>query len=735
MIRSSLAMLLALCAFPTAAVASDPLPCRKHSSGSGRPSIGLVLGGGGARGIAHVSVIRELERLQVPIDCIAGTSMGALVGGLYASGMPSADIETLVRTLDWNTVFDDALARPARSFRRKRDDDLGLLSAKPGVDGRGVKLASGLLAGESIMLLFERLTLPVATQHDFNTFPIPYRAIAADINAGDAVVLGSGNLAQAMRASMSIPGAFRPVRIGDRVLVDGGLVNQVPVDVVRTMGADIVIAVDVGTPLDKLDENSSVVSYLNQLSGFLTVGNTRKSLDSLGASDILIQPALEGQVATASFDKAADALRIGLEAVRPHEAALMALAQPGELRPRPERGYAPPRIDFVRIDNHTKYADEVLLAQLDFAAGQIFDPDRIEQGIKRIYGFDTLDTVTYEVVEDQGRTGLELIVRPRAFGPNYVETGMDLYSDLDSDFRLNLRFGVLRAPINRLGGELRGQVQLGSNHALRAEYYQPLDIRGRYFFGTKLFYEAPVVGLYSDAGDQIARYRLSGTGLDVYAGRELGRHGALLINMRRQQGDYDRLIGSPLLPQGEFNSGEASWGIVVDRLDSAQLPRDGMLLAVGQTFSRRALGADADYDQINLDYIGAKRFGASSISYGLRYHESRSGSPSFQSLYRLGGLNRLVGYRPGEFLAPSYSMAFVGYNREIGRFLGRSAIVGGSIESANVWGRLPFSYDDRDLLNASLYIGFDSWLGRILLGYGARQDGEGTLFLELGRTR
>ena len=351
--------------------APETLACRQKDPGSTRPRVGLVLGGGGARGVAHISVIKELERLHVPIDCIAGTSMGSLVGGMYASGMPIGDIEKLILELDWADTLDDSVARPERSFRRKRDDDLSVLPARPGIGTGGVKLAAGLLAGQKVMLLFERVTAPVAHIHDFDKLPIPYRAVAADINTGRAVVLDSGNLPAAMRASMSIPGAFRPIEIDGQLLVDGGMVDQVPVDVARAMGADIVIAVDVGTPLGKLTDDSSMLAFANQVIGFLTVGNTNKSIESLAPRDVLIQPDLGDQVTTAGFDRAQLALRIGNDAMADPalQAKLAALSHPeatdsATLAASAVRSNAVPVIRFVRFDNKSKYSDAMLLARL-----------------------------------------------------------------------------------------------------------------------------------------------------------------------------------------------------------------------------------------------------------------------------------------------------------------------------------------------------------------------------------
>ena len=731
---------MALVVFPWVAC-GEQLPCRTNAGDSNRPRIGLVLGGGGARGIAHISVIKELERLHVPIDCIAGTSMGSLVGGLYASGMPIDDIETLVTTADWPTMFEDSLDRPDRSFRRKRDDVLSLVSVKPGIGKNGVKLASGLLAGEKIMLLFERLTGPVARVDDFDLLPIPYRAVATDINTGEAVVLAHGSLAEAMRASMSIPGVFRPIKIGDRILVDGGIANQVPVDVARAMGADIVIAVDVGTPLSALDDTASVLSLADQMSGFLTVGNTRRTLADLGPRDILVQPDFAEQVKTSAFDKAELALQIGRDAMAPLQPRLSALAQPSEM-PGPERmasapvrARAPPVIDFVRLDNQTRYSDAMLLARLDIPTGQLLDRDRLEARIQAVYGLDTLDTVTYDVIDEQGRTGLLVHLRPHTFGPNYLETGLNMYSDFQGEFQLSVRAGILRSPLNSLGGEARVLAQVGSEPGLYGEIYQPLDVRGRYYVGAKALYDSPTLSVFDDDGNRLANYQFPTLGIEGYVGREFGNYGALNLLLRRQHGHSERLVGLLALAEGDFDIGEAVWSLTLDRLDSAQIPRDGNYASLGQVFSRRDLGADSNFTQLNFDYIAAHAIGVHSAYYGLRYHETTSGIAPFQSQFRLGGVTRLPGYRPNELVTPNYALAFVGYTYELGRVLNRPAILGGTLEVADLWRELNGQSRHQHLNSASVYFGFDSWLGRLLFGYGTRQNGDGTFFLELGRTR
>ena len=738
----ALALLLWLPAMATAA--SDPVQTKACRSGGGdpeRPRIGLVLGGGGARGFAHVAVLKELERLNVPVDCIAGTSMGALVGGLYASGLSAAQIETELRAIDWPAMFSDRLDRPARSFRRKRDDDLALVAGKPGIGNEGLKIASGLVSGERVVLLLERLTQPAALADDFDALPIPFRAVATDLNTGQAVVIGDGNLAQAMRASMSIPGVFRPVRVGDKVLVDGGLANQVPVDVARAMGADIVIAVDVGTPLRPLDEGAGLFAIIDQISGFMTVGSAAAQTASLQGRDVLVSPPLGTEVGTSDFSKLDLALELaeaGLVQVRPRLAALSVGAEEAArlAANRAAVATSPPVVDFVRLDNRSRYADEFVLSHIDVPLRQPLDAMALERGLRRIHGLDTLDLVTYDLVEENGDTGLVIRVVPHAFGPNYLESGLSVYSDFNGDFFVNLRAGVLRSPVNSRGGELRGLLQLGDEPGLLLDYYQPLDPQGNYFFIASASYESPKFGLFDADGERLANYRAPNAGFELALGREFSNYGAATLAYRRRSGRVELELGDPLVQGLDFEQGELEWALTYDRIDSLFLPRAGQYAVLGQVHSRDALGAGADYTLNNFDAVTAHAIGKHSGFGGIRLHtsDSDSGVP-VQGLFRLGGLTRFSGFRPNERLVENYALAYAGYTYELGRVLSRSAVLGGTIEYGRTWdGSGSLGRGSREL-HGSVYFGFDSWLGPMQLGYGIREGGDGIFLLELGQQR
>ena len=702
-----------------------------------RPRVGLVLGGGGARGIAHISVLRKLEAMRVPVDCVAGTSMGALVGALYASGMPVDEIEKTVLEMDWTQMFDDSLARSERSYRRKTDDTLVIAAPGVGVGAKGVKIAAGLLAGERILLLLERLIEPVSTIEDFDRLPIPFRAVAADINTGMPLVMQDGDLAMAMRASMSIPGVFAPVELNGQVLVDGGVVRNLPVDVVREMGADVVIAVDVGTPLATITAQSSALAITGQVTGLLTVGNTRAQIATLTARDLLITPPLGDVVATADFDKGEEALAIGKQAAEgaADRLAVLSLADQDYVQhqmARVGRQSTPPLVQFVRLDNRSRYRDDLLLARIDLRLDQPLDADSLDASLYRIHGYGTLSQSTYEVVEEDGKTGVVLHVVEKSQGPNYLEAGLSMSGDLQGRFDFSVRVGVLHSPVNDSGGEVRYLLKLGDESGLMAEYYQPFGTLGHYFFTGRAEYERRQISTFNAHGDNVAEYNIAQSGGRIFVGREIGNYGALSAGLQRYTGKAEVQIGDPALPDIDTDTGELVVTADLDRLDSMFFPRDGYLARARYTLSRESLGADSDFEQLDVDALGAFAFGKHSTLVGFRYHTTVDGVAPLQSLYRLGGYSRLVGFQRNELTGQHYAVLLAGYSYQIGKLLDQEALVGASLEYGNVWQeRSDMDFNDA-ILNGSVYLGMDSWLGPILFGIGAREGGEFNLFLELG---
>src|SRR6186713_987586 len=316
----------AVMASASAPVAAQDAAPRAEAS---RPRIGLVLSGGGARGAAHIGVLKVLEENHVPIDAIAGTSMGAVVGGLYASGLSAADIERIMTSVDWEDAFRDRPARKDLNFRRKLEDQNFLVKFPLGLKSRRFRLPRGLVQGQKLTQILRSLTLPVSQVQSFDDLAIRFRAIATDIVTGDRVVLDHGDLTTAMRASLSAPGVFSPVDSEGRMLVDGGLSSNLPVDVAREMGVDILIVVDCGFPLLERGKLDSVATVSNQMLAILIRHNTAEQRKTLKDSDVLIDPAL-GDFSSLDFSQHAKAMRLGEEAARGQTQRLSALSVPPE---------------------------------------------------------------------------------------------------------------------------------------------------------------------------------------------------------------------------------------------------------------------------------------------------------------------------------------------------------------------------------------------------------------------
>ncbi len=730
-------LVLALIAPLAQAQDSTVLPCRMKNPDDPRPRIGLVLGGGGARGVAHISIIKELERLQIPIDCIAGTSMGSLVGGLYASGMTSSELQTMVETLDWKNILNDDIPRQERSLRRKEDDQLSLAPARPGVSKNGIKLPSGVLSGEKIIMFLTQKTSISAGTIDFNKLSIPFRAVATDIYSGKDVVLSSGNLAMSMRASMSIPGAFTPIEIDGHLLVDGGMVNQVPIDVARDMGADIIIAVDVGTPLEKIDAQSNILAIGNQVIGFLTVGNTERSVATLTEKDILIRPQLGDEVTTTSFDpdKIQLALKIGDEAAASAAPKLTQLSAPNV----PVRVVTVSKdqhavVSFITIENKSYYYDSIFENYLAELKGKPINYKHIERIFTEIYGQYPLDLITYEIENRDDKVGLIVTIEPKQTGRYAGEFGMTFNSNQNSQTQFDFTFGLLIAPFNPSGGELRALLTVGDEPELTGSWYQPISPGGKYF--TRLIggYTQNMYKFGSIFEVPVAEYVRNELFIAGGIGRAFSNWGETGIYINLADGNFEKRIGLQSFPEVSYRTRNLGFKFLVDTVDSLYLPRDGTLLNISYIESIESWGSSDSFRQFNLDYIGTYAFKENAVFGGVRFHQN-DGTPELQNWFEVGGVTKFSGYQFNTVNVENYSLAFVGYNYRLGQLMGRNSVIGGTVEYGKIWGNTDVLDIEGYQTHGSVFLGFDSWLGLFMLGYGTSDEGASNWFIQLGHNQ
>ncbi|MFT4520742.1 MAG: NTE family protein [Halioglobus sp.] len=728
----SLAMLVAALA---ALSSGNVLASQCISDDVERPKIGLVLGGGGARGAAHIGVIQKLEELRIPVDYITGTSMGSIVGGLHAVGMNSAELEELVVAIDWEELFDDETRRADQPFRRKRDDDLSLFGSKLGVGEGSSLLPTGAIDGQKIGFFFSSTVNKYVQTRDFDQLPIPYRAIAADVITGDQVVIDHGDLGMAMRSSMSIPGAFSPVIFGDYLLIDGGIVNNVPIDVARNLGADIIIAVDVGTPLSTREELTDLLSITGQLTGFLVVKNSREQLATLGDEDFHLQPKLGDSVTSASFDKVEEAIPLGYQAADAFSEKLSQLS----LTPEAYANYraqvkgctvGPPTIQFVEIDNSSRLRDDVIAKHIHTEIGEPLDFPQLEKDIQQIYALGFLQSARYEVIEKNGEKGVIFHVEQDKRGAQFLEYGLDVFGDSNSS-DVNLRLGYLKTDIDDRGSEFRGLVQLGEDPGFLAEFYIPLENRQRFFLAPRAFGEQSEIIQYDDNAKKISEYQIKEFGAALAIAWEIKRDAALSAGIRYSEGNVDLELGEPTLEDYSYKSGayvlKAHW----DRVDDSYFPSTGSTYRISYLNYDEDLGADQGYEQIVSGGYSAFSTGRHTLLGGFTYNTTLDNNAPLEGQFQGGGFLRLSGLKESEISGQHFGMLVAGYRYRFSDTALLPSYLGGTVEFGNASDDREDIFDD-GILAGSVYMGFRSPIGPIYIGYGVAQDSDGEYFLRLG---
>jgi NTE family protein len=701
-----------------------------------RPRIGLALSGGGARGAAHIGVLRVLEENRIPIDYIAGTSMGAIVGGLYASGMSPDELETLISRIDWMDAFVERIPRKDRSFRRKRDDDYYLVRHRPGLSMDGFRFPTGLLDGQKIDLLLKKFALPVVGVRDFDDLAIPFRAVATDLATGETVVLERGDLALAMRASMSIPAVFAPREIDGALLVDGGVSCNLPIDVVRRMGADIVIAVDIGTPLQKREELQSVLAVTDQITTILTRRDADRQIGAMTGEDILIAPDL-GDIATASFDRAAEAIPIGERAAKARREELSRLSvTPEEYRVRAtarSRRFEPPVIDEVRIVNRSRLADGVIAAKLRAESGKPLDVGRLEKDLEQLYGLELFESVYYDVTSEAEGAVLTITVREASWGPNYLQFGMAIFEDFEGP-NFNLAAAYTRTAVNRLGGEWRTHFQIGQEPGAMTEFYQPLERSLHAFVHVQTSFVELSDNLFDSDGNKLSEFGIRRFGIAAAAGRELGTWGEIRAGVLRETGEMSVQVGDPGAPDADFNTGEAFAQLFVDELDNVNFPRFGGDLRIRAVSGLEELGSDRSYEQGIAEGSLALTLGRYTGLFGGLIASTRESDAPYQSRFRLGGFGRLSGLQQNELAGQHAALISGVFFRSIGDFSLFSLYGGLSFEYGNVFQRRSDIRFDGGVSGGSAFLGLDTMLGPAYLAYGISEGGRRNFYLILGQS-
>ena len=712
-----------------------------------KPTIALVLSGGGARGGAHVGVLKVLEEKKIPIDFIVGTSMGSFVGGLYASGKSPAEIETLLTTTDWKKYIRTDYVREDIPMRKKETEyqyqgRLGL-----GVDvNDNIVLPTGVLKRQPMLLKFEEDFEHVKDITNFNNLSIPFKAVATNIKNGDAVVLDSGSLARAVYASSSIPGGFQPIKIDGIDLVDGGVSDNMPIGVAKKMGADIIIAVDVS---ENFDENLDVNSYLvvmGQLVNILMRKNANESIATLSDSDVLITPNLDG-FGGLDADKYTEIIQAGVDITQSmYETNLQHLSVSDKIYAKYQKkhtGIAKTKsftIDKIVINNPTYIDDAMIRGRLSSQVGDTFDSEILREDILDIYNLGLFDEIKHTVIHKDGKDILEISTTPSWDNHGEIRFALGLEDDFDGHSSYSLKFGYTMFGINKYGGEWKNDFEIGRTRRAYTEFFQPLSPMQRFYIKPSLVYEkrnqlVPVsmLSIQREGTWEMDTERYGGT-------LELGTY---IFN------DYELEVGtSAFYDIVEFNLIEEvskhdarpiHASLKIDNLDNLNFPNTGMKIDMVWTKELPEFGSDYNYEQVYLSLEKPISFGVHNITTYLKYGSTykQKGDTSVAGSFNLGGLFNLSGFVPYSLVDENMFLGVLKYRYELknGGFFGSlnaPLYAGFSAEMGNTWGYGESMNYSKLHKSGTVYVAADTILGPFYFAYGFSDGHESTAYLYLG---
>jgi NTE family protein len=709
---------------------------------AGRPVLGVAFGGGSARGIAHVGVIRWLEEHRIPIDVAAGTSMGGLIGGAFATGMEARELETFIASLDWDQLF-GASSFAHKNIRRKADARAYPSRLEFGLRG-GIVPPTALNNGEYVELLLGRIAAPYYEVENFDDLPTPFRTIAVDLLTARLVVMGSGSLADAMRATMSLPLVFPPVEVNGQVLIDGGTMNNVPADVVRQMGADRVIAINVGDLSDREGVSYTMFGVAGSTIDVMMRASTRRALE---AADVVVNVPLEkyGSLDWRKFPalieegyRAAEAMRDRLLPYAVTEAEFAAWRSARQAR----RRTALPVPRFVELDGFAKDDAKRLDVLLARHVGVPLDVGAIERDIAIVAGLDRYQTVTWRPVHDAGRGfGVRVLGRVKPYAPPFMMFGVNLENTTSSDFRITTTARYLAFDTLGSGSELRIDGTIGSDPAVGIELYRPL--------GSRALFAAPYAGvgratfnlIHDDA--VIARYKETIQRVGANVGVNLGAYSDLRLGAYVGRTTASIEIGDPGFPElrGKETGAELVWRL--DTQDSPVVPSGGLrsqvrLSHVFDTPDVAAAGETRDIPGSFTQLSGqASKFWSRGPRNRLFFYgglgTSFDAAPLPTDQFPLGAPFRLGAYDAGELRGSHYYIATGGMLRRIGRlpdFMGGPVFVGGWLENGDAFARWQ---DAGWRTNGGVGVIMDTIVGPVSVAGSWGFDGRWRTYLGVGR--
>ncbi len=704
-----------------------------------RPKIGLVLGGGGARGAAHIGVLEVLEKLRVPVDCVAGTSMGALVAGAYAAGLSPSEMRTELAKADWNDMFMDNPSYSEINYRNKIISTRFMPGSETGVSSKGLSYQSGVVSGQKIKLFFNRLVHSDQGERTIESLPLPLSIVATDIGNGDKIVFRDGSLTKAMRASMSVPGLLAPIEYRGHKLVDGGLVDNVPIGEARNRcNADIVIAVNVGSPLLKGEDVGSLITVAAQMVNILTEQNVTRSLATLKPTDVYIKPDLEG-ITAADFGRSSETADRGKTAAEAAAERLKAFSVDektyAEWRDKiayDRDNHLSPPIDGIEIGKMKVGNPVAVERHLRIKPGDRVDDAELNRDMLQAYGDGWYESVDYSLLRERDRNILHVTPIEKSWGPDYLRFGLNLETNFKQDASYGVRAAYDKTWLNSLGGELLILGQFGNKTEVAVDYYQPLEATQRYFFESSLSYSTDTIGVYQN-NDKLADYKKDRGIVSIGGGVNVGLLGQVRAGWRHTWLDTELSTGvaTPTFPRKNNDSfGGAFVGLDFDQMDRLYFPTSGWSSKIGY-FNAPA----EDYSKLIADFRAAYSLKDYVVNAQLTYQGSPTGELPANNAGSLGGFMKLSGYAANQLQGDDVSYAGIRFERIIGRMpmgLRGDMRLGFGLEA----GKVGTPYTETELTgwikSGSIYVGGETPIGPVYLGYGQSDRGDGSLYLFLG---
>lgn len=694
--------------------------------------VALVLSGGGALATTHVGALGVIESLGVPIHCVVGTSMGSVVGGLFAAGYDAEGLKSVFRDSRWPQAFNDRTSRTEIPYLRKEQDDLYLSGYVAGWGPDGLRLPGGFRSMAGLKRLYRSLLPGYPNDMDFDDLPLPYRAVAMDLSSGESVALGNGDLVEAMLASMAVPGAFAPRQVDGRLLVDGGMAAQLPVHVARAMGADLIIALDTTIEPPRAGVEWSAAQVSQQIVRLMVWNNWQRDRGQMGDHDVLIQADLEG-LTTSSFQRANLGFQAGAAAAHQQRDALLAIralaAPPGQRPPAP----AAAQPQELRVANTSAVDEALIQRRFDYRADDLKDPEDVQRRLRSLAAFGPFGETDLALLDPNAAL---LTTTPHPLGRNLFNLGARASSDFQGDSRYALLGRYSRRPLHPSGSELRVSAQVGSDLGLALELYQPFGPESRFFATSSLAYVGEELLL--DVGDvRLGEFWQQTGEARLRVGRELGDWGIVALDGVLANIDTETKVAVVPLPESQ-SSQNAGYGVLmgIDTLNDADWPRLGIQLKLS---AHRLYQFDADNDTTDHYQAGFIK----PVSVGAYELLLRADAQSLAAddvpvdLLRIGGFRRLSSFPENSLLADRYAMGSV----ELYRRLNPSE----ALFSVPVYVGLLAEYGDLELTvfgpdidetfqSLAAYLGTQTVLGPLFLGFGYGSDDSRSVFLHFGRT-